>query len=376
MKLTSTRENLLYSLEIASSFAGKHANLPILQNVLLRAHESGVEISATNLEVSIKTHIRAKVDEAGSFTVPARTLTEYVRLLTNDQVELALEGNELVIHSAGSETKIKGFPGEEFPVIPGIEEGHTYSIDAEALRKAIGEVVVSCAKNEIRPEFSGIFCSFNSERYPGGVLLAATDSYRLSEARVPLAQGEDAGVICIVPGRVAQEISRLIQLGKQREGEKNIRVTVSDHQIAVRYDTFEMVSRLIEGRYPDYTQIIPTTFKTKSVFPVSEMINKIKAASLFSTAGVNAIVFTFDPAKKHIGIASNSTQTGEHTSYIDTDVEGEMHTVLLNHRYVLDGLQQINHETAEVHINSSDAPCLIRVPGNDLFQYIVMPIRQ
>ncbi|HRH23642.1 MAG TPA: DNA polymerase III subunit beta [Candidatus Magasanikbacteria bacterium] len=375
MKLTSTRENLLYSLDIASTFAGKHANLPILQNILIRAHESGVEISATNLEVSIKTHIRAKVEEPGSFTVPARTVTEYIRLLTNDQVELTLEGNELVIRSSGSETKIKGFPAEEYPVIPGIEEGHTYLINANILKETIAKVSISCAKNEIRPEFSGVFCRFKSERYDG-LLMAATDSYRLSEARVPIAQGEDGEVTCIIPGRVAHEIARLIQFGRQHEGEENVRVTVSDNQIAIRYDMFEMVSRLIEGRYPDYTQIIPTAFKTQTTFPVSELMNKIKAASLFSTVGVNAISFELDPTKKHLGVSSISAQTGAHTSYIDTDVQGEQMTVLLNHRYVLDGLQQIAEDEAQMQINSPDAPCLIKVPGNETFQYIVMPIRQ
>jgi DNA polymerase-3 subunit beta len=375
MKLTSTRENLLYSLDIASTFAGKHANLPILQNILIRAHESGVEISATNLEVSIKTHIRAKVEVPGSFTVPARTVTEYIRLLTNDQVELTLEGNELVIRSSGSETKIKGFPAEEYPVIPGIEEGHTYLINANILRETIAKVSISCAKNEIRPEFSGVFCRFKSERYEG-LLMAATDSYRLSEARVPIAQGEDGEVTCIIPGRVANEIARLIQFGRQHEGEENVRVTVSDNQIAIRYDMFEMVSRLVEGRYPDYTQIIPTAFKTQATFTVSELMNKIKAASLFTTAGVNAISFELDPVKKHLGVFSISAQTGAHTSYIDTEVVGEQMTVLLNHRYVLDGLQQINEDEAQMQINSPDAPCLIKVPGNETFQYIVMPIRQ
>jgi len=366
MKLTSTRENLLYSLEIANSFAGRHANLPILQNVLLRAHESGVEISATNLEVSIKTHIRAKVEETGTFTVPARTLTEYVRLLTNDQVELSLEGNELVVRSSGSETKIKGFPADEFPVIPGIEEGHTYLIKAEPFREAIGRVVVSCAKNEIRPEFSGVFCRFNSERYQG-LLMAATDSYRLSETRIPLSQGEDVDVTCIIPGRVMNEIARLIQLGRGHEGEENIRLTVSANQVAIRYDTFEMVSRLIEGRYPDYTQIIPTSCKTKGVFSVSEMINKIKAASLFTTVGVNAISFNFDPTKKQIAVASHSTQTGEHVSYIETEVEGDAQSVLLNHRYVLDGLQQIEADEVEIQVTSPDAPCLVRVKDDESF---------
>ncbi len=375
MKFICTRENLAHSLEIASSFASKHTNLPILQNVLIRAHDSGVEISATNLEVSIKTHVRAKVDEQGTFTVPAKTLTEYVRLLTSEQVEISLEGVELMVSAGTTQTKIKGFPAEEYPVIPTVEEEHAYTLNTEGFKGALSKVAISFAKNEIRPELSGVFCRFRSERYDG-LLMAATDSYRLSEVRVPIHQGGDQEVTCIIPGRVAYEITRLILLGRQREGEENVRLTVSANQIGLRYDTFEMTSRLIDGRYPDYTQIIPQTFKTTALFPVGDLTNKIKAASLFTTIGVNAVSFTIEPEKKQINISSISTQTGEHSSMVDAEVTGETVTVLLNHRYVLDGLQHIQADEAELSLNSGDAPCLIRAKGNENFLYIVMPIRQ
>jgi len=375
MRIISTRENLVYGLDVVNAFASKHTNLPVLQNILIRAHESGVEISATNLEVGIKTHLRAKVEEQGSFTVPAKTITDYIRLLTSDQVELFLEGNELTVKAGTSETKIKGTPAEDFPVIPEIDGEHEYAIKADTFRNAISHVVISCAKNEIRPEFSGVYCSFFSERYQG-LLMAATDSYRLSEVRLPVAQGSDPGVTCIIPGRVMYEISRLIALGKQHDGEENIRFSVSQNQVGIRYDSFEMTSRLIDGRYPDYTQIIPEQFKTEAYFSVSDMVNKIKAASLFSSVGINAVSVSIDVEKKLVGVSSTSAQTGEHVSSIDADVQGDNVTVLLNHRYVLDGLNQIGSEDVELKMNGADAPCLLKTRGSDDFLYIVMPIRQ
>jgi len=375
MKFTCLKENLSYTLDVVSPLAGKQSNLPILVNVLIKATESGVEIVSTNLEMAVKAHLRAKVDEPGTFTVPAKTLTDYVHLLTNEQVEITLEGNELHISCGNSSTKIKGSPADEYPVIPEIEEERAYVIHAENLKNAISKTVIATAKNEIRPELSGIFFNFLSERYKG-LLMAATDSYRLAESRVVLEQGSDEGVQCIVPARVAYEISRLVQLGKAHEGEENVRLWVSENQIAVRYDNFEMTSRLIDGKYPDYAQIIPANFKTSSTFPVDVMVNKIKAASLFTTMGVNAVSFDLNTSQKTIGVSSTSTQTGEHTSEIDAQVEGDENSILLNHRYVLEGLQHMETDEVEFKMNSADAPCLFKPKGKEEYLYIVMPIRQ
>lgn len=373
MKFTCTKENLSYVLSLVSPLSSKQNNLPILSNVLINVTESKVEFVATNLEIAARATLRAKVDAPGSFTVPAKTLLDYVHLLSEDQVEIERQDNELVIHSGSSSTKMKGAPGEDFPVLPEIEEQHSYVLKADILKESLAKTVIAVAKNEIRPELSGVYCGFFTERY-AGLVLAATDSYRLVEKRVPVEQGQDP-ISCIIPARAAFEIIRLITLALGKQAETQVRLWVSENQIAMRYDSVEMTSRLIDGKYPDYAQIIPNDFKTTSVFPVDVMVNKIKAASLFTTTGINAVSFDMNVGKHTVGISSTSTQTGEHSSEIDAEMTGEENSILLNHRYVLDGLQHMEGDIT-FKVNGSDAPCLFTPKQGADYLYIVMPIRQ
>lgn len=374
MKFTCTKENISHSLDLVSSIAGKQVNLPILSNILVQVNESGVKLIATNLEISVSVNLRAKVEQTGSFTVPAKTLTDFVHLLPEEQVELEKQDNEIFIKCGKSSTKIKGMDAEDYPVVPGIEEEHPYVVEVDNFKNSLSQVVIACAKNEIRPELSGIFFGFFTNDFQG-LTLAATDSYRLAEKKLSVSQGSDE-VKVIVPARTAQEIIRLLTMSKDQQAENNVRLWVGENQIGLRYDDFEFSSRLVDGKYPDYTQIIPGEFKTTSVFSAAAMINKIKAASLFTTTGVNAVSFDLSPEQSNIGISSTSTQTGEHSSEIEADVKGEENSILLNHRYVLDGLQNIESEEIEFKVNSGDAPCLFRGKGKDEYVYIVMPIRQ
>lgn len=372
MKFTCTKENLSHALQLVGPLAGKQANLPILTHVLLRVSESRLEVATTNLEVALRVYVRAKVDSPGAWTVPAKTLTDYVQLLTGEQVECRLEEQELLVSCTDSKTKIKGVGADEFPVLPEVEEEHAYSIEAAALKDGLSQVVVAAAKNEIRPELAGVYFGFHVGEGKR-LVMAATDSYRLAERKLPLTQGGDA-ITCIVSARSVYEMIRVLGLEKGG-GETQARLWASSNQIALRFHDIEMVSRVIDGQYPDYTQIIPTAFKTTAVFPVDTVVNKIKAASLFTTTGVNAVSFDMNVADKTIGISSTSTQTGEHSSTVDATVEGEENSILLNHRYVLDGLQHMENDI-EFAVNSPDAPCLFRPKDNQEYTYIVMPIRQ
>lgn len=374
MKFTCVKENLAHALDLVSNIAGKQANLPILMNILVRAEGAGVRLIVTNLEMSVKANLRAKVESPGMFTVPAKTLTDFVHLLPDEQVEMELQENELKIKCGNSSTKIKGMPADEYPVVPEVEEKHGYAVKTEEFKKALAQTVLACAKNEIRPELSGVYFGLFTD-YFNGLVLAATDSYRLAEKKINMEQGKETAKI-IVPSRTAQEIIRLLALSKGEQSENVARLWVSENQIALRYGDFELTSRLVEGKYPDYAQIIPNNFKTTTVFPVSVMINKIKAASLFTTLGVNAVSFDLNATEHSIAISSTSTQTGEHSSELEAEVKGEENSILLNHRYVLEGLQNLDGEEAEFKINSSDAPCLFKAKGNEDYLYIVMPIRQ
>lgn len=373
MKFFCTKENLSKALASVIGVAGKNINLPILSNVLIKTSEQKVELAATNLELATISNLRAKVEEEGVFTVPARTLNDFVNLLSDEKVEIALKDNEIEVISGKSATKIKGAPADEFPVMPAAGEGKGYLIDAEVIKKGLGQVFQAAAKNEIRPELAGVLFCFNEE--PGILTIAATDSYRLAEKKIKILQGEEKARI-IIPARAAQEINHILSLSKGLENEKNVRLLVAENQIVVRCNDVELISRLVEGQYPDYTQIIPKEFKTIAEFSTSQMTKEIKAASLFTTTGVNAVNFEFDTAAGSIVVSSTSTQTGEYKSEVVADIKGNKNTTLLNHRYILDGLANIDTENSLLKVINADSPCVITPKNGQDFMYIVMPIRQ
>ncbi len=374
MKLSCTKDNLSQALALTSGVTGKNINLPILSNVMFVVDDQKVELAATNLELGIKVSVRAKIEESGSFTVPARTLADYVALLPNDKIDLWVEGNELIVRSGKSSTKIKGASAEDFPIIPHIEGGSGFTMQAEDLRQGLQQVLPAVAKNDIRPELSGVLCGFNTGGTPG-LTLAATDSYRLAEKKAPLTQGADEMRI-ILPGRTAQEINHMLGGLEGGDGEKNVRIIVGENQIMITYGNAQIISRLVEGQYPDYTQIIPQNFQTTAVVDTAQMIKEMKASGLFTTSGVNAVTVAVEPANGSIKISSTSTQTGEYVSELPADISGSENNILLNNRYVLDGLNNIATSTTELKVINSDSACVLTPSGDKSYLYIVMPIRQ
>ncbi len=374
MKLICTKDNLLLALSLISNIASKNLNLPILNNVLIKATSQKVELIATNLELGVTAQLRAKVEEEGSFTVPARTLYDFVNLLSEEKVEIQTKENELEVNCGKSATKIKGAPAEEFPVLPTISDGIGYLVNVDDLKKGLEQVIYAAARNDIRPELAGVSFGFNDSK-KGFLTIAATDSYRLAEKKIKIIQGEEEKKI-IVPARTAQEINRVLTVTKNIEAEKNIRIVLADNQIVLRYNDVEMTSRLVEGQYPDYTQIIPKEFKTIAEFSTTITTKEVKAASLFTTSGVNAITFDFKTDQGLIGISSVSAQTGEYKSDIEVEIKGEKNTILLNHRYILDGLNNIETEVGLIKVVNPDSPCVFVPKDDDSFTYIIMPIRQ
>ncbi len=373
MKFSCTKEKLAKALSLTIGVANKSVNLPILGNVLIRAEIQKVEIVANNLEMAIIANLPAKTETAGSFTVPARTLADFVALLPDEKIEIELKENELAVTCGKSSTKIKGSPAEEFPMVPKLEEGKGFTIKTDDFKRGLSQVLPAVARNDIRPELSGICFNFNSE-YFAGLVMAATDSYRLAEKRIKLSQGAEQ-VRIIVPGRTAQEIGHVLAQadGDQSEG---VRVLIGENQVAVNYDSVQLVSRLVDGQYPDYTQIIPKDFKTTAVFPTNNMMKEIKAASLFTTSGVNAVSLDLNVSQGTLGVSSTSTQTGEYTSEINAELTGEENSILLNHRYVIDGLNNITTDITTLKVINGDSPCLFAPQGDETYLYIVMPIRQ
>ena len=374
MKFSCTKEKLSKTLSLVVGVSGKNVNLPILGNILIKADNQKVEIVATNLELAVIANLRSKIEEPGSFTVPGRTLMDFVNLLSDEKVDIELQDNELIVKCGKSSTKIKGMPAEEFPIIPSLEDGKGFLVEAAELKGGLGQVLSAVAKNDIRPELAGLYFGFNTENNPG-LVMAATDSYRLAEKKIKLSQGSDTFKV-IVPSRTAQEVSHILSVVDNEENEKNTRILVGENQIALHYNNVQLVSRLVDGQYPDYTQIIPKDFKTVAGFSTAQMIKEIKAAALFTTTGVNAVSLDLNASQGSIGISSTSSQTGEYSSEIQAEITGEENSILLNHRYVLDGLNNLAGENAQLKLINGDSPCLLVSQSDNSYLYIVMPIRQ
>lgn len=378
MKLSCLQENLKQGLFVASHIAGKNVNLPILNNLMVEVREGKIRLVATNLEIGISSAVRGKIEKEGAFTVDSKIFSDYIGLLPNKKVDLEQSGNGLMVSCDNYKTKINGQSAEEFPLIPVLERKNSYLVGAEDFKGALTQVVFSAATSETRLELSGVLFIFNKNE----LILAATDSYRLAEKKIKIKNNRTAedkaekGII--VPVRTVQEIIRILSGAKEEEArEKNeIEIYVSENQILFVYGSTEMVSRLIEGQYPDYQQIIPTVSKTKATINRQELIRAVKASSLFSKTGINDINLDFPKNKKQAVVSSASGQTGENVVELEARVVGEDNGIVVNYRYLLDGLNNLEEEEAVIEVIDSNTPCLLRqAEGND-YLYIIMPIKQ
>ncbi|MEK7532392.1 MAG: DNA polymerase III subunit beta, partial [Patescibacteria group bacterium] len=331
MKFTCVKENLARGLQTVMHVSSKNVTLPILNNVLVRTKEGGIELVSTNLEIAIVAEIRAKIDVPGAFTVPTKTFADFVQLVSDEQISVELiDGGALLVTTSKTKTKIKGESAEEFPIIPSAEGGSTFTFNTLQLKEALIQTSFSVSRSDVRPELSGVLFHVNPEGNHGQLFLAATDSYRLSERRIAVqneAKEQEARVI--VPARTAQEIIRVL-MGAHQEA---VSLTITEGQLSLVVDGVRVVSRLVEGRYPDYRQIIPTAFGGEALLDTAALVQNMRAASLFSTTGVNAVTFIFSPGEQQVTLRAASTLLGEFESSLGGELQGQQeYSILLNHR--------------------------------------------
>lgn len=367
MKLICTQENFNRGLEIVSRVASKNVTLPILNNVLLKAEKGTLKLITTNLELGITCLVRSKVEKEGSFTVRARIINDLVSLLGNEKINLEVVGDSLELQAANNRTKIKGLSAEEFPLIPEIPKKNGYSCQAKDFRLALAEIIFAVAVDESRPEISGVFMGFKDNK----LTLASTDSYRLAEKTIKLEKGQGGEKSIIVPVRTLQELLRILT-----EETSEIEIYFTENQILFCWDEVNLVSRLIEGQYPDYQQIIPKDSKTKAIIRTEEFIKLIKGTSLFCKPGINDLSLSFEPSSGKIILSAVNNQLGENVSEADAKLTGEPNKIVFNYRYLLDGL--INMKAAEVSLEivNDNNPGLLKPVGEETYLYIIMPIKQ
>lgn len=380
MKFSCTQENLHQALQIVSHGATKNVNLPILNNVLLKIMDKAVKLTTTNLEIAVTATLRGKVDEDGEFTVPSKLFAEYVSLLPNDRVDVALIDDNLAIESSTTKTKIKGIAAAEFPLIPKVERDNAYRVPVADFRRVLSKVIFAVSNNESRPELSGVLLKFLPNGPAGELVVAATDSYRLAEAKIQLHEGA-APVVersVIVPARTMAELSRILGTFRENlDAKMSLEIVASENQILFLYDTVELVSRTIDGKYPDYRAVIPESAKTTIVVHKDELLKGVKTSALFSRSGIFDVHLSVDEAGKRLNLRSTDNQTGENETVLLGEVTGTDNAVTLNYRYLLEGISAIDSDRIAVKIVDNATPCLIAPAGADPnYLYIVMPIRQ
>ncbi|MCD4693951.1 DNA polymerase III subunit beta, partial [bacterium] len=272
-------------------------------------------------------------------------------------------------------TKIKGQSAEDFPLIPGVETSENYKVNIKDFKKALSKVVFSTSTSESRIELTGILFTIKQ----GELIMASTDSYRLSEKKIKIKTEENSEKSVIVPSKTIQEILRILSnLGEDDEigqGE-DMDIFISDSQVLFKTEKTELVSRLIEGQYPDYKQIIPKDSKTKSTINRQEFLQAVKASALFSKVGINDISIDFPKDKNQTIISSVSGQTGENVVEIDSQTKGEDNSIIVNYQYLLDGLKNMEDENVEIFIIDNNTPCIIKPKEEENYLYIIMPIKQ
>ncbi|RJO59610.1 DNA polymerase III subunit beta [Candidatus Parcubacteria bacterium] len=368
MKIICTQENLLSGLSFVSHIAGRSTTLPILKNVLIRASAEGIVLMTTNLEIGITAQVRGKVESPGEFSVQARVILDYVSLLPAGNVTLELQNGELVIASADSKTTLKGLSGEDFPVIPKVHDGTRFSMPAKTLKTLLNQTVFAVAADEARPEINGVLFHLKEQE----LVVAATDSYRLAEAKAKLTTTKEEQKI-IVPSRSLQEWLRIAP----EAGEVNL--TISDNQVCFSGENIELVSRLIEGQFPDYTQIIPAQFSTHLVLDNESLAKALRQVGLFCRSGINDVTLAYQ-SNNEITLSAANAQVGASDVKLPAEINDQTGKIVFNWRFLLDGLNVVGAEGVVLHLNDEKSPGLLEPkttkeqPTN--FRYLVMPIRQ
>lgn len=362
MKLTVVQKNFQKALQTTERIISKNISLPILNNILLTTENNKLKVSSTNLEIGINYYINAKVEEKGEIAIPAKIISDFVSNIQDEKVTLNTKGKILSIDSKNYKTQIIGFNTNEFPIIPNLKDKPIVSIPAPIFKNALMAVIDSVALVETRPELSGVFIKFNTNN----IQLAATDSFRLCERIIehkPIKIGS-----AIIPRTTVIEIIRALS-----DVSSDIDIILSENQILISSPEFSLVSRLIDGNYPDYKKIIPENFTSKVLLPKSELEKSVRLASLFSSS-IADIKINVSNDKTEVN--SKNSDTGELLSTIDSQLKNDPFSISINYNYLLDGLKNIQTENVVIQFTGDGSPLVLKQEDeNKYFTYLIMPLR-
>jgi len=380
MKLSIRQDKIKKALKIVEKVASKSTSLPILNNVLLEAENNFLRLSATDLETGVSCSLLAKVEKEGKITVPAQVFANFVNYLpSSSTLNIELKGGVLNLSCDKTKTKINGIEAEDFPAIPKVEEGEEIGISSAVLTKGFGQVVNIASTSGIKPEISGICLRFEKNL----LTMVATDSFRLAEKKITFSEpfGISKDYTIILPSRAAAFLRSVFS-----ENESDLKIHFSPNLIMVESFTegeegfpwFRFVSKLIEGEYPNYKEIIPKKLACKLVVERNVFLNHLKRASLFASR-INEVKLRFFPERNEVELFCQNPELGEHSSVLAAKIEGKETEVSFNYKFLKDGFVDIEQDRIIMGLSKDDkeedGPAVIRPIDDETYLYVVMPIQ-
>lgn len=378
MKLSCSTPELLQALQLVSRAIGSSQALPVLGNVLLKAAGDTCTVSATDLELSITTTVDARVEAEGAITVPAKAIVNFAQYATDAAVNLEVkEGNKLSLSSRSSKTVIAGESANEYPSIPAIEAQSTFNLPVTGLLKALHHVTFASAKTSLRPVLSGVSIRTSE----GKMVFVATDSYRLSEYKIPVEGVSD--VACIIPAKVLEEVRAA--LGSKDKEKKDpqadtpdaplpgVMVALSKQQVEFTVGRTRLLSRLIEGKFPDYNQIIPKEPKTRVALTVKELLPSVRRMHYFAKEVNNKLTFACN--REQTTIVTPQTQAGRDETTLMAELSGDENKIALSSSYLLDFLGHVDTDVVTMQVTDSQRPAVFTQANEPDFLHLIMPLR-
>ncbi len=377
MKISCLQENLAKGLSTVGRAVASRSTLPVLSNVMLTTDNGHLKLSATNLEIGVNCWIGAKIEEEGAITVPARLLSEFVNSLPAERIDMVLEeeSQTLNLRCARFESNIKGIDAQEFPLIPTADDASDEEIirlDPVSLRTMIDQVVFAAATDESRPILTGVLLRIEN----GNLILAAADGFRLSVKSTEISSNGMDVVEVIIPGRALTELSRII--GDQEEPVSVI-IVPDRKQILFHLEGVDLVSQMIEGKFPDYNQIIPGAFTTRSVLNTANFLKAARVSHLFARDSAHIVKLEITPSgdellNGRITLMATSAELGDNVADVDATIEGNPLEVAFNAKFLIDVLSVIDSPQVALETTESSNPGVLRPIGDENFTHVIMPM--
>jgi DNA polymerase III subunit beta len=369
VKLSVMQENLARGLSVVSRAVSTRSTLPVLANVLLKTEDAGLKLTATNLEIGITYWVPGKIDSDGATTVPAKLLTDYVNALQGgERVDLELTAGETLHLRAGRyESHLKGIDADEFPAIQTAGERPTTRISQRVLRQALLETAFAAASDEARPILTGVLARFEGDT----LTLAAADNYRIAVKTIPILDAVPETSV-VVPARALNELARILS---DIDDSVDVVLAQARNQILFHLEGIDLISRLIDGQFPNYQQVLPQSHTTRAVLDREELLRAVRPAALIAHESANIVKLQItsdgDPG---ITVSANA-EVGDHVGQVEAAVEGDGTTIAFNARYLADVLTNVEAEQFALELNGPLSPGVFKPIGDDRYVHVVMPVR-